>query len=586
MKTHSLVQGSPEWIAFRTEHLGASEAAAMLGLSTKMTRTELLHLKHTGNAKEFTDYVQKHILDHGHAVEALARTIIEARIGEDLYPVTCSNEDVGGKLSASCDGLVMAETKGWENKQWNQALAEAVANQELPDEYMVQPQQCMLVTGANEWIFTVSDGTEKNTVSMVVMADPAWFDRIEKGWAQFERDLADYVPAAVEIKPIGKTPETLPALFVQITGQVTESTLDEYKEHALFVIESINRVLKTDQDFADAAKAVKWCADVETKLDNVKQQALSQTQSIEKLFREIDEVKAKTREARLDLSNLVTRRNTERKDEIVLGGKSAYQTHLASLKAETEGLWVELPTPDFAGSIKNMRLLANMQDAVNTLLANSKIAADDSAKKIRANLALLKADGAGYEFLFNDRANLIAKAADDLNLLIQSRINAHKAAEAAKEEATRERIRAEEQARAEWEHAAKVESERIHRESVVLGHEPEPDRNVNAFLDRIEQQSAPALTHAQVVQQMPATVRQAMAPKPAAKPETPPTLTLGEISTRLGFAVTSAFLATLDFEATTVKAAKLFHEDDFAAICEALINHIAEVQEQFELAAA
>ena len=601
MKTHSLVQGSPEWIAFRSEHLGASEAAAMLGLSTKMTRTELLHLKHTGNAKEFSDYVQKHILDHGHAVEALARPIIESSIGEALYPVTCSNEDVGGKLSASCDGLVVADTKGWEHKQWNQALAEAVKNKELPDEYMAQPQQCMLVTGANEWIFTVSDGTEKNTVSMVVKADPAWFDRIEKGWAQFERDLAEYVPAAVEIKPKGKTPETLPALFVQITGQVTESTLDEYKEHALFVIESINRVLKTDQDFADAAKAVKWCADVETKLDNVKQQALSQTQSIEKLFREIDEVKAKTREARLDLSNLVTRRNTERKDEIVLGGKSAYQTHLARLKAETEGLWVELPTPDFAGSIKNMRLLANMQDAVNTLLANSKIVADDLAKKIRANLALLKADGAGYEFLFNDRANLIAKAADDLKLLIQSRINAHKAAEAAKEEATRERIRAEEQARAEREHAAKVESERIQREQIeqtqaarIREEQAKAEKAAGVEVKTMPGQAGDpwpgsagqaAITHEAVVAIMPATVRQAMAPKPAAKPETPPTLTLGEISTRLGFNVTSAFLATLDFEATTVKAAKLFHEDDFAAICEALINHIAEVQEQFESAA-
>lgn len=579
MKTHDLIQGSPEWIAFRFEHRGASEAAAMLGLSSKMTRTELMHLKHTGSAKEFSDYVQKRILDKGHHVEALARPIIARRIGESLYPVTCSNEDAGGNLSASCDGLTMDESKGWEHKQWNQALAEAVAVGELPDEYMPQPQQCMLVTGASEWIFTVSDGTEENMVSMTVKADPVWFDRITKGWDQFERDLAAYVPAAAEVKFIGKTPETLPALFVQVTGEVTSSNLAEYKEHALAVIDSINRTLETDQDFANAAKAVKWCAEVETGLDAVKQHALSQTQSIEQLFRAIDEVKAKTREARLELDKLVTRRNTERKEEIILGGKNAYQAHLDGLKAETDGLWVNLPMPDFAGVIKGMRLFANMQDAVNTLLANSKIAADDSAKKIRANLAML-AEAKEHAFLFNDRAALIAKASDDLKLLIQSRIAGHKAAEAAKEEAQRERIRAEEQAKAEKEAREKVAAEQAEAARV----ERERQETEARAAQQAQAAAAPApvatptpapanLTHTQVVQQMPAAVRQAMAPKA----DTVPTMALGEISSRLGFNVTSAFLAGLGFEATTVRASKLYHEEDFVPICRALQEHIDKV---------
>ena len=62
-----------------------------------------------------------------------------------------------------------------------------------------------------------------------------------------------------------------------------------------------------------------------------------------------------------------------------------------------------------------------------------------------------------------------------------------------------------------------------------------------------------------------------------AKAHTPPTLALGEISTRLGFNVTSAFLATLGFEATTMKAAKLFHEADFPLICRAIVDHIYNV---------
>lgn len=95
MKIHELVQGSPEWQAFRLTHHGASEAAAMLGLSKKTTRSELLRIKHTGTPKEFSDWVQVNILDYGHQVEALARPLVEEIIGDDLYPVTCSNEDEG-----------------------------------------------------------------------------------------------------------------------------------------------------------------------------------------------------------------------------------------------------------------------------------------------------------------------------------------------------------------------------------------------------------------------------------------------------------------------------------------------------------
>lgn len=587
MITHSLVQGAPDWVAFRFQYRGASEAAAMLGLSSKMTRTELLHMKHVGSQKEFSDYVQERILNAGHRVEALARPILAARLGEKLYPVTCSE----GLLSASCDGLTMGEDIAFEHKHWNQALAEAVAAGELPEEYWPQCQQILMITKAEKLIFVVSDGTEENFLSLEVKPDPAWFDRIVKGWEQFERDLAAYVPAAPEVKAVGATPETLPALFVELTGAVTASNLDAYKEHALAVIGAINRDLQTDQDFADASKAVKWCGDVESRLKAVKEHALSQTQTIDQLFKAIDDITAKARDTRLDLGKLVDRRNTERKEEIVLGGKTAYQTHLDALKAETDGLWVTLPTPDFAGSIRGMRLFANMQDAVNTLLANSKIAADDSAKKIRANLALL-AEAKEHAFLFNDRAALIGKAAEDLKLLIKSRIDAHKAAEAEKEEATRERIRGEEQERADKEAREKLASEQATAAAAELAAAKASDgAELSPAAQALNEQEGSALftkahpkavPFSDVVVIMPATVRKAMAPKPSAEP----TLTLGTISTRLCFNVTSVFLASLGFEATTVKASKLFHEEEFPAICEAIKTHISEVQEQFEAVAA
>jgi hypothetical protein len=351
--------------------------------------------------------------------------------------------------------------------------------------------------------------------------------------------------------------------------------LAEYKDHALAVIGAINRELINDQDFANAAKAVKWCGDVETRLEAVKQHALSQTETIDLLFKTIDDIKAKARETRLDLDKLVTRRNTERKEEIILGGKQAYQVHLASLKAETEGLWVDLPTPDFAGSIKGMRLFANMQDAVNTLLANSKITADDSAKKIRGNLALL-ADANEHAFLFNDRGILISKAADDLRLLIKSRISEHQAAEERKAEQLRESIRKEEQDKLAAEQADldRVTAERASAEAIAKAQPEQPaiEAVAPAKPDMVRFGSI-LIPREQIDKTWPA--------KPA--PVTPPDLKLGQIAERLGFALTADFLKSLGFEpAATDKSAKLYHSKDFPAICRALIEHIESVCEMQE----
>jgi len=86
---HSLDQGSAEWHNFRANHFGASEAAAMLGLSKYQTRTELLTAKKTGVAPEVSEFTQS-LFDKGHATEAAARAILEERLDEELYPTVYS----------------------------------------------------------------------------------------------------------------------------------------------------------------------------------------------------------------------------------------------------------------------------------------------------------------------------------------------------------------------------------------------------------------------------------------------------------------------------------------------------------------
>lgn len=573
--THNLHQGAPEWDDFRLGHRGASEAAAMLGLSRKVKRSELLRAKHTGIAREFSEWLQTNVLDHGHEVEALARPLVEADLGDDLYPVTCSR----GLISASCDGMDMASAFVMEHKQWNEDLATLVSAGVVPDEHMPQCQQILLVTGAQRVRFVVSDGTRERMVWTDVEPDRAWWERIVAGWEQFDRDLATYtLPTAAEPAPIGRAPEALPALRIELTGAVTASNLAEFKDVALGAIRSVNRELSTDRDFADADKAVKWCGDVEDRIKAAKEYALSQTTSIEALFRTLDEVSSEARQVRLDLEKLVKRRKEDRKGELVAATMAAYRTHLEGLAQRFEGRARMPAMPvDFGTVIRGLKSFDSMADKLDTALANAKIESHKVADQIDANLRALEELAPEHKHLFADLATLVLKPSDDFRAQVRDRVAAHKEkvrleAEAAAEK-ERARVRAEEEARA----AAKVrqEQEVTAREQMA--------REVAEALERRQREAAAAPTPAPSAAPVAAPVAANVVPMPTkapAAPATPPSLKLGEIQRRIApLSIDAAGLATLGYEPAAVeRGAKLFHEHTYPHMLAAMVRHLEALQ--------
>lgn len=584
---HDLVQGTLPWQQFRLSKHGASEAAAMLGLSPYMKRSELLRMKHAGMPREFSEWVHSHVLDRGHAVEAMARPHIEKLINDDLYPVTYSF----GNLSASCDGLTLDGTIAMEHKQWSESLAARLHAGEMPEEHIPQCQQVMMVTGAARCLFVVSDGTPERMLWKWVDADESWFTRLTNGWSQFDKDLADYVPPAdTEPAPVGKAPDTLPALRIEVTGAVTASNLAEFKQTALSAIRGVNRDLKTDADFADADKAVKWCSDVESRLKAAKEHALSQTADIDALFKTLDDIATEARTVRLDLDKLVTKRKTEVKEQAVLAARKALDAHVAKLNGELAPMGLHLITADFAGAIKGLRSIASMQDALDTTLANAKIEADAQAAAMRHNINVFKAAAAGYEFLFADLHVIVHKAAEDFALLVDSRVAAHKAAEQKRKEA-------EEAAR------QKAEAERLEREA-------EATRKAQEAVDtalrlaqaragdvvRVSQDFFADRSTAQP-EQVGGQVDGCRAPESQpdvcsghvtqddkslpAPPNEPASLKLGEICAMFGVTMTAAFVAdTLGVpHRATDKAAKLYRQSDVALIGRALQRHIGRAIE-------
>jgi len=594
---HNLLQGSDAWHAFRFNHCGASEAAAMLGLSKKVTRTELVRMKATGLAKEFSDWVQENILDYGHEVEALARPFAERIIGEDFYPVTLSL----GIYSASCDGLNMDETIGFEHKQWNAELAASLAAGVLPEEHQPQVQQELMVSGAEKWLFMTSDGTEDNMVWMWVYPDTSWFERIVAGWAQFIIDVPNYAQVDQAVKPEPAPAAALPALVVQTEGKVVSSNLMVYQKAAEKFLATIKTDLQDDQDFADAEYNAKFCSEAEERLELAKAAALAQTSTIDEVMRTVDHIKAQFRTKRLLLEKLVKSQKEKIKETILNDGRRAYIDHVAALEVEIAPIRLQLATPDFAGAMKAKRTLASLHDAVNTTLANAKIAANQAAADIRAKLAWYNANIGDHAGLFRDLQQIIGKAVDDFQLLVRTRIADHERAEKAKQDALRAQIEAQERAKAEAAAAEKLadarqaDADRAAAEQAQVAAEAQAAADRQAAAEQAERDRAAAVRQANAVAEQgrltdladiaTATIPAACQPVRIEVRETvpagPPSLRLGQISERLGFTLTAEFLASLGFtHAATDRAAKLYHEAEFPRMCAALCRHISAVQAQ------
>lgn len=557
MQIHKLLQGSDDWHQFRLEHYGASEAAAMLGLSKKVKRTELLHAKHTGIAKEFSDFVQEHILDNGHVVEAMARPIIEDLFDIDLYPVTCSD----GIYSASCDGLTLDRTTAFEHKQWNKALAESVAEGILPDEHIPQCQQILMVTGAEKVIFVVSDGSADNMVYMEVLPDSSWFERLVAGWEQFGKDLAEYVPLEIKEKPTAEVIEAFPVPSISVRGELVACNLKEITPYFDKYLAETKTTLETDEDFVNGEANAKASREAAKNLKLTAKAVVDQIAPVSEAVRTLELYAGKFDALGLTLEKAVKDQKEAIKTAAILNAKQAWFAHVESLQAEVKPISLNLLPPDFAGAIKGLKTIASLHNNINTCLANAKIEADAMAKDVRAKLAWCKEQHDGMGFLFHDLQQIIFKPMDDFQLVINTRVNEHKAAEAKKEADMRAQAEADARAKVEAEAKAKAEAEAKAAEKA----EPTP-----AVTEEVPEARFVGIDLAKPGSETTVTTYQ-----PAKEViDTGAKLKLGQINTMLGFIVNEAFLSSLGFTAEKDRNAALYRECDFPAICDAIARHV------------
>ncbi|KVT86311.1 endonuclease [Burkholderia territorii] len=535
--THRLVQGTPEWLAHRANYWNASDAPAMMGVSPYKTRSQLLQERATGVTPEVDDFTQG-LFNDGHRFEELARPLAEAIIGADLYPVSMSL----GKMAASLDGITMAEDTQWEHKSLNDAIRAVTVGADLPLYLRVQMEHQYEVSGAERCLFQATrwsaDGQLLEEVHFWYESDPELRQKVVDGWKQFERDLAAYQPQEVADKPQADAIMALPALAVQIRGEVIASNLPAFKAAAEQFIASIKMDPETDEDFVNADAVVKFCEAKEKEIAIAMDAAIAQMSSIDELMRTGKHVSEQLRAKRLALSNQIEQRKKQIKENAVAERRRKYAEHVAALNSELGVVSIVVTPPDFVGAIKGLKTLASLYDKLDTALANGKIAADAAAKDLRAKLDWYTELASEYGFLFRDLQQLIQKPTDDFRLAVNARIDEHKQQEAANAERQR------------------AEAERAAAPTAALAHQAAPAVHVQPAHPEDRTDSA----------------------APAIKAKGAPTLRLGQINERLfPITLTADGLAGLGFtHAATDKAAKLYHEEDFPRICDALIGRINE----------
>ena len=475
MKIVDVIQGTPEWHAHRAAHRNASDAPAMMNASPYKSRAQLLKELATGIVPEVDSYTQKRF-DNGHAFEKQARKDAEVVLADFLYPVTGTLEN----LSASFDGLTESNDVAWEHKTLNDELRGIMPDNEignrfvgerLPFYHRIQLEQQLHISGAEKALFTASKWKGEELIEIRhcwYHADLPLRSQILAGWEQFEKDLAEYRFEEAAPAPVAAAPTLLPALRIEVMGMVTASNLDAYKAAALATFDGIKTDLQTDQDFADAEQAVKWCGDVEAKLKLAKEVALSQTADIDALFRAIDEISEQARQKRLTLDKAVKTRKEAIRVEIVQGGMRSLTAHVDTLNFDGDAR-VRITVPAnaqgrFAEAIKGKKTVASLREATDAALLEMKLELSALAKKIASNIAIY--DGMvtnDMDHLFDLTALASTKDAEDFIAIIKARLQ--------DEQARRDQIAAQ-AAEAERKQQERIAEEAKQAESVVTAPPP------------------------------------------------------------------------------------------------------------------
>ena len=204
-------QGSPEWLAWRDEGIGASELPIILGISPYCTPYKLWQRK----MKFEEDQISTKAMEKGNELEPYVRETINMTQKFSFEPVCCVHQDLDWAL-ASLDGIDTEKKCILEVKYNNAAKHKDVKRGLIPAIHKPQVQWQLYVTGYEKGIYASTDGEEIITKEFK-RDDDYITETLIPAATEFYRSLKEYDPPEDET-------------FVEITDQEYLEIVPEWKE--------------------------------------------------------------------------------------------------------------------------------------------------------------------------------------------------------------------------------------------------------------------------------------------------------------------------------------------------------------------
>ena len=209
----SVVQGSDEWLDLRRGLITASEMSLLLTPTLKVAANDKSR-QHVYEllAQRISGYTEPHYVSNdmlrGQEEEVLARALYSEKYSPVRDGGFVTNDQWGFTLGYSPDGLVgddgLIECKSRRQKYQIQTITEHVPAGTIPEEYVLQAQTGLLVTG-RKWLDFVSYCGGLPMVVIRVFPDPAIQEAIIKAAGnaedQIEEKLEAYHKASANLYP-------------------------------------------------------------------------------------------------------------------------------------------------------------------------------------------------------------------------------------------------------------------------------------------------------------------------------------------------------------------------------------------------
>jgi putative phage-type endonuclease len=250
-------QGSNEWLQWRKQGIGASEAAILLGLDPYGKTPYKLWLEKQGAPAEDTEAAPG-LFQRGHETEAMIRAALELETGVD-YPPALFEHPEYPFIRASLDGWADEEAaknaclpRGMECKMVGiKALAEPI-----PPHHQAQLQHQMLVTAQDEWLYVRH--AEGTTQKFTVKADPRMQTQILAAcWDFWDRVTTQIAPAFTDQDWVPVENENLDLALRMMLEQNTTTKRAPYRAEALALAAGIRAGNRLENMMAGPAHGAK-----------------------------------------------------------------------------------------------------------------------------------------------------------------------------------------------------------------------------------------------------------------------------------------------------------------------------------------